>query len=147
MKFWFRFVFKYQNYLEVGQKDYVLKKIKENFLLFVSECFEDICREVVVSLIPLKLFKIGRWWNKTEEIDLVGIGEKNILFGECKWSNKHIGMNVYNDLVRKSRQVNYNASVSPYYTFFSKSGFSPELLELAKRTENIFLFTPADMIN
>ena len=33
--------------------------------------------------------KIGRWWNNTEEIDIVDINEdtKDILFGECKYSN------------------------------------------------------------
>lgn len=31
--------------------------------------------------------KLGRWWDKDAEIDLVGVGEKGNLFCEVKWSD------------------------------------------------------------
>lgn len=47
--------------------------------------------------------KVGRWWDKNEEIDIVALNEdeKKALFGEVKWSNRLVGMDVYENLKRK----------------------------------------------
>ena len=37
--------------------------------------------------LPSRLIKLGRWWDNNAEIDLVGIGEKENLFCEVKWSD------------------------------------------------------------
>ena len=29
--------------------------------------------------------KIGRWWNKSEEIDVIAMDDEHICFIECKW--------------------------------------------------------------
>ena len=44
---------------------------------------------------------VGRWWDRNEEIDLVGINKEldSILFGEVKWTEKLVGTDIY----RKSK--------------------------------------------
>jgi len=44
---------------------------------------------------------VGNWWNANEEIDLVVLGEKDAILGECKWTSKPVGTDVLADLGRK----------------------------------------------
>ena len=87
------------------------------------------------------MLKVGRWWDKEIEIDIVGLGENNkIVFGECKYSKKLIGLNILNELKEKSKKVIWNNDKrEEYYILFSKSGFSEDLIELAKKESNIVL--------
>ena len=87
------------------------------------------------------LLKVGRWWDKNTEIDIVALGEDNkIVFGECKYSNKQVGLNVLNELKEKSKKVIWNNDKrEEYYILFSKSGFSQDLIDLAKEESNILL--------
>ena len=87
------------------------------------------------------LVKVGRWWDKDTEIDIVALGEDNkIVFGECKYSKKQVGLNILNELKEKSKKVIWNNDKrEEYYILFSKSGFSQDLIELAKKKNNIIL--------
>ena len=87
------------------------------------------------------MLKVGRWWDKNTEIDIVGLGEDNkIIFGECKYSKKSIDLNVLKELKDKSKKVIWNNDKrEEYYILFSKSGFSEDLIELAKKESNIVL--------
>jgi AAA+ ATPase superfamily predicted ATPase len=86
--------------------------------------------------------KIGRWWDKNEEIDLIAINdeEKKILFGEAKWSKKPVGVDIYDNLKRKSMLVDWNKDErAESFCLFSRSGFTDNLLKRAKK-EKIVLF-------
>ncbi|MEM3088683.1 MAG: DUF234 domain-containing protein [Candidatus Bathyarchaeia archaeon] len=55
--------------------------IKEEFKTHLGQIFEDICTEALVemakkNLLPLQIEKIGKWWRKETEIDIVGIESK-----------------------------------------------------------------------
>ena len=56
----------------------------------MSKTYEELARESLLNTdtIPFPIKKLGRWWDKNDEIDIVGIGENKIIFGECKWSVK-----------------------------------------------------------
>jgi len=121
-----------------------LKKIKNDFSTIVANNYETICQEMIKShkdkISPFD--KIGRWWDKNEEIDLVAVNdeEKKILFGEAKWSKKPVGVDIYDNLKRKSRLVDWNKDErTEYFCLFSKSGFTDNLLKRAKK-EKIVLF-------
>ena len=74
---------------------------------------------------------IGRWWNSEEEIDVVAYDDRqSFIFGECKWKNKKVGLNVFYDLERKAN--NFFDALQRYFILFSKSGFSIELKNLSK---------------
>ena len=143
-RFWFRYILPNKRNIEEGTTDYVLKKIKNDFSAVVADNFETVCQEMIRShkdkLFPFE--KIGRWWDKNEEIDLVAVNDekKKILFGEVKWSKKPVGVDIYDNLMRKSRLVDWNKEErTEYFCLFSKSGFTDNLLTQAKR-EKIALF-------
>ena len=72
---------------------------------------------------------------KNQEIDLVAMDEedKTIYFGECKWSNKKVGVDVFDDLVKKSNLVDWNIRKrKDQFILFSKSGFTESMRKLAK---------------
>ncbi|MEM4098979.1 MAG: ATP-binding protein [Candidatus Micrarchaeaceae archaeon] len=93
----------------------------------------------------------GRWWGRDpskpkdknmEEIDVVAINEstKDILFAECKWSNAKVGTDLYIELKRKAKLVQWhNDSRKEHYVLFSKSGFT-EAMEKVAKEEHVLLF-------
>jgi AAA+ ATPase superfamily predicted ATPase len=144
IRFWFRYVLPNKRNIEEGTIDYVLKKIKKDFSAVVADNYEAVCQEIVKSHEDelFSLDRIGRWWDKNEEIDLIAVNdeEKKILFGEAKWSKKALGIDIYDDLKRKSCLVDWNKGErSEYFCLFSKSGFTDNLLRIAKK-EKIALF-------
>ncbi len=141
-KFWFRFIFPRKGELEIGNHERVLATITEGQNRYISSIFEEICKQVVEEEhFPVKCSKIGKWWYREEEIDLVGLdeGKKEILFGECKWSRQPIGVHVLKDLEEKARKVQWKRDRrEEWYALFSKSGFRPELKKLNRRDLLLF---------
>jgi Archaea bacterial proteins of unknown function. len=91
--------------------------------------------------------KIGRWWYKEEEIDLVALNDetKEILFAECKWQNKKIDTGVIERLREKSKLVDWNNNIrKEHFAVFSKSGFTKSCLNHCKK-EGIKTFDLKDM--
>lgn len=79
---------------------------------------------------------------KQFEIDLVAIDEENnqILFGEAKWSNKKVGINILEGLKERSRFLSWNnAGRKEKFILFSKSGFTDELIRHAGIEEDLIL--------
>ncbi|EQD32334.1 ATP-binding protein [mine drainage metagenome] len=77
-----------------------------------------------------------------EEIGVVALNEdtNDIMFGECKWSSKPVGTEVYAELVRKAKVVQWrNEDRKEHYALFSKAGFTDEMRELAKK-DDVLLF-------
>jgi len=73
---------------------------------------------------------------------LVGINNetKEIIFGECKWSNKKVGTNIMTQLKEKAQKVQWNSEKrKEYFILFSKSGFTPNMKKMAKEKGNIIL--------
>lgn len=85
-RFWFRFVFEYQQYIEQGKQDLLLKeKIMPQLPAFIGTVYEEVA--LAWARKTFSDFLIGRWWDKDKEIDLVGISEakREVIFGEVKW--------------------------------------------------------------
>ena len=117
LNFWFYYVYKNYNQLEINQVQSVLDEIDMNFNdRFVSFAFEDFVSEDILynpkqylDFIPKK---IGRWWNKSEEIDLIAMDDENICFIECKWQNSFNREKVLHQLIKKSKLVKHNLNES-----------------------------------
>jgi len=126
LNFWFYYVYKNYNYLELGEVDIVLDEIEKNFNdRFVSFAFEDYVFEEILynprkylSFIPKK---IGRWWNNKEEIDLIAFDDENIVFIECKCQNNVNIESVKNKLIQKSTVIKHNKN--PFYLVITKDDF------------------------
>jgi hypothetical protein len=82
--------------------------------------------------------------NESFDIDIIAKDKNNILFGECKWTNKKVGVEVYDKLKLRSEFIK-SKTLNKKYAIFSKSGFTQELLNL--KNDNLFLFTPEDIEN
>lgn len=100
--------------------------------------YESVCRQMVHDFRD-ELFafeRVGRWWENELEIDVVALNSQtnDILFGEAKWSEKQVGTNIYTELKEKAVHVNWkNESRKERYILFSKSGFTKDMLSLAKK--------------
>jgi len=141
--FWFRFVYTNLPELEKGNSAEVTKAVQKNFPEYLGTKFE----RAVVGLIPhLEIFqytKIGKWWHKDKEIDIVAVNEntKEILFCECKWQNRKAEATVLEELLDKAKFVDWNKdNRKEYFMFVSKNGFTVEAEEFAMRN-NILLFS------
>ena len=141
LKFWFAYIYPYQSYFEIENLTYVKNKINNEFELYVSKIYEDLARESMWENIPFPLLKVGRWWDKNTEVDIVALGENNkIIFGECKYSKKQVGLSILKQLQEKAKNIKWNNNNrEEYFILFSKSGFSEELEELAQKEKNIIL--------
>ena len=71
LNFWFYYVYKNYNYLEIEQTQAVVEEIELNFSdRFVSFAFEDYVMEDLIEnpkkYISFTPTKIGRWWNNED---------------------------------------------------------------------------------
>lgn len=143
-EFWFKYVFPNRSRLEIGKGREVLRTIKESFNQHLSFVFEDVCREYCLELMrhgKIRFDSIGRWWQRNEEIDIVTLDEKNreIYFGEVKWSVKPVGVNILEHLIKKATLVKWNTGKrKENFILFSRSGFSDALRKRARK-EGIIL--------
>ena len=91
---------------------------------------------------------LQRWWGgstkdkKQIEIDMMSTQNDKALFGECKWTNDKIDIDILNTLIDKCSQFDYK---SKDWYLFSKSGFELSLIEKAKKESNIHLITLNDV--
>jgi AAA+ ATPase superfamily predicted ATPase len=123
-RFWFRFVYPNKSEIEIGayEMDYL------SFNKYVGEIFEDIAKEILIELnknnkLPFKFSKIGRWWHKGEEIDLIALNEneRKALFVEVKWKELRVKEvhGIFKDLERKSELTGLK-DYDRYYCVFGK---------------------------
>lgn len=87
-KFWFRFVFENTDYIEQGRQELLLKeKIRPNLADFVGRSFEKISMDWMKKQSQFRNYVFANWWNRTSEIDIVGIDKENkkAVFCEVKW--------------------------------------------------------------
>ena len=146
--FWFKFIYPNMGFIESGNTTIVMNKLKENFIdKHVSFIYENVCIEKLWNInaegsLKFTFDKIGRWWNNTSEIDIIGIDStgNNILFGECKYKKSKIGLDVLTDLEKKSNEVEWNKdNRKSYYIIFSISGFTEELIKEAQKRNDVIL--------
>ncbi|MBI3033356.1 AAA family ATPase [Candidatus Woesearchaeota archaeon] len=145
--FWYRFIFPNQTALNLGNYTLVQDIIKENLNSYVGKMFEEICKELLISYLnkktngyTLDFQDIGTWWNRSgEEIDLVAYNNKTrkILVGEVKWTNKLVDAEVLDQLMRKSKMINFNGEYK--FLIISKSGFTDICLKKMKEFNVLYL--------
>jgi len=139
--FWFRYVYPYQGELESGRPAIVLADITRTFDQYISRTFEDCSRDWLWRLhdrgkLPFELHKMQSWWDKRTEIDILGLNNttRDILFGECKWSQRPIGLDVLKGLYNKASQVPWHRDDRrEWFVLSSRSGFHESLIERARR--------------
>ncbi len=125
--FWFNFVFKYREEIERGV--FNLKNKNERISSFFGKKFEAfVLNEFIFNLLPAHQ-KIGKWWHKDEEIDIIALNEEKneIVFIECKWSRLEgrETTKIFTDLKRKATLVKWhNAERKEYYGIVNHTNFA-----------------------
>ncbi len=120
---------------------------------YLGSIFEDSCVECLWILsktgeIPYLINKIGKWWGnnpilkRQEEIDIVAISETKMIFGECKFRNEPVDLDVLKTLEMRSQRVHANER---YYYIFSKSGFTKRAKAYSEAHEKMEVLTLDDM--
>ena len=150
---WFRFVHPFKDRLELGWLDTVISEEVEPHLdAFVSEAFEEaairyIAGQVQQGSLPFSLSHLGRWWSPQGQIDLVGWNERTreLLVGECEWTQKPIGTDVLEGLKTKVPQLPGGPWARVTYALFAKNGFT-EALQVQAAKEDLLLVTAADLL-
>jgi uncharacterized protein len=148
MNFYFSFVVPNKSRLEFGLVKDVWKEINEKLDQYISEVWEELCRNAVPRIkINGRTFNPAqRWWGngtdkKPMEIDIVAesVDKLYILFGEVKWTNKISVTKTMNDLKIKIEKAPFikNQKVLPVLFLKQKPQEYPN---------NIVILTPADII-
>jgi len=146
-RFWYRFVFSNMSAIVLGLGTAIFEEeVKQNLSAYMGLIFEDICRQYIIeeakrNTVPFLPGKIGRWWGnnpkekRQEEIDILTFRKDNALFGECKWTNSPVGVNVLIDLKRKGELFAFK---NKWFWLFAKNGFTASLAQ-AGETDHIRL--------
>ncbi|OGO17824.1 MAG: hypothetical protein A2Z14_07150 [Chloroflexi bacterium RBG_16_48_8] len=154
LRFWFRYVLPYKGSLELGLASAILdQRIRPDFEIYMGQGFEEAAREHVARLarageLPFLPERIGSWWDREAEIDIVAVSdtERLIMLGECKWSSRPVGVNILQGLQVKAHELLKSGHwKNVQYILFSKSGFTPAMIVEATE-KGIRLVEPQEMV-
>jgi hypothetical protein len=159
LRFWFRFVFPFQESLRAGlrPRDHYDAEVAPALPEHVAPVFERICRRWVRRNLGTRATRVGPWWGRaldrlraggergSEEIDVVGAARSRVtVVGECKWTGARMGAEVLGDLERFKlpalRQAGARfAAGGPEIVLFSRSGFKDGLAAQAADRDDVRL--------
>ena len=155
-RFWYRFVFTNLSAINAGLGAAVYdNEVQPHINTYMGLVFEDICKQWLFeqtkrNVSPFFIGSLGRWWGtnpKTrgqEEIDIMAVRKDDALFAECKWQNADIGVEVYNELKRKSELFSYK---NTHLYIFAKKMFGEKLLRLEHEHGLVRLLSLSEMID
>lgn len=147
IKFWFRFVNPYLTLIEEGRTEKILKSIEDGFPVYRGFVFEEVCREWLKQNPDITGFRndfIGSWWNGNTEIDIVCTGVNGeVAVGECKYTEKKVGLNLLRDLISSASAM--TSKKPEKFLLFSGSGFTEELRNEAGLRDDVVLISFKDM--
>lgn len=127
---------------------------------FYGNRFEDVCRQYIASEYACRW--IGRWWGSvpqrrdgvivkdedgrvvTEDVDVDIVAEVidgehiDLMLCECKFTNKLTGVREFRILEQRGDAIR-KGDANKRYVMFSRSGFTPDLEDLARETPGIRL--------
>lgn len=122
LSFWFRFI--YPNLSGIESNLFEIDFIKKNYAEYLGKIFENCVKETLIKKKAIEFNKIGRWWHKEKEIDLIAINEKNnqVTFIECKYKDNMNPTKILMELKEKSKYFNWrNEKRNERFIIFAKS--------------------------
>ena len=154
-RFWFRYIFTNKNYYDMLGADKACDEILKDNNDYMGPVFEKICTQYLVraakaGLLPFIPYKLGKWWGNNpvikaqDDVDILAVDKsgQRALFCECKFRNKAMPMEEYDDLITASQC--FSDIKEKHYCFISKSGFTEPVKERAAR-EGAKLLTLSDL--
>ncbi len=131
-RFWFTFCEPHKSDLELGDTGRCRKAVEDGLNAFVGRAFEPLCRDLIASAFPGRWPELGTWWGAVREkgkrveveIDVVGLNpsKRELLLGECKWSEGVDARKVLAGLRSKADHVNWRRKDRrEVYALFARS--------------------------
>lgn len=155
-RFWYRFVFSNKNYYSMLGVEKACDEIMDEINDYMGTVFEHICMQYLIrraraGRLPFVPYAIGRWWGNNpvlkaqDDVDILALDKKGerAIFVECKFRNRAMPMEEYDDLVTAAKA--FSELKERYLIFISKSGFTEPVLKRAKE-EGAQLFTLDDLL-
>ena len=96
LKFWFRYVYKHYDKIEIDETAIILQDFKKSFKGEQGLIFEELSRKILLKNILNKKIKnlpflqISNYWDKKYEFDIYAKNGPNYLIGEIKLNNQEI---------------------------------------------------------
>ncbi|MBI2508227.1 ATP-binding protein [Candidatus Woesearchaeota archaeon] len=139
LNFWFRYFYPNLSSLEEGIFD--VNFIRKDYSSYLGLVFEKISMDFFIRKNIFKFDKIGKWWHKDKEIDIVALNnnEGKVFYAECKWKERVDALKVLNGLKEKAKYVKWNRKKEEHYCIIAKS-FKEKIKE-----KNLLLFDLEDI--
>jgi uncharacterized protein len=106
LNFWFRFIYKYQSAVEIGDFGYLRSIVERDYPTYSGKILERFFTEKLVNL--QRYSAIGIWWEKgnQNELDIVAVDDftKVVLFAEVKRKKENISISVLQEKAQKLLQ-------------------------------------------
>jgi len=138
VRFWFAFVEPDAKNLHRGlgerfMKRYITHRDRVESLIF-EQLSDALLRSRLSSSDPV--VDSGAFWEKKNEFDIYCFTKSGkVILGECKFKGRRICLGELAKLQEKARQSGLSPDI---YAFFSRSGFSGEMLE--EKSDRLLLF-------
>ena len=124
--FYFRFIYKNYNLIELNNTEMLINIIKEDMNNYIGHIFEYISIQFLLELNKKTptFDEIGKWWYKENEIDILTLGNKNneITFYECKWKvlDEHDINSIIKELKEKAKNFKWHENRIEKYGIIAK---------------------------
>ena len=122
-----------------GDTDSLLSIIRRDFEGYIGIVAEEIAREAVrianrEDEFQVRFMRIGRYWDKAQEIDICGVSEDGsaFLWGECRWRRTKMSAEDLKQLRDKVVASGVGRGSKSTFLLCSKSGFTKDLEKRAK---------------
>jgi AAA+ ATPase superfamily predicted ATPase len=147
LRFHFTFLRPNSSLLEQNRLEPLMQIIRDRFYAYVGHTgYEEVCRQLIIGLgdsgsLPFVPERVGRAWTRMAEFDVAAIDRKSraVILGECKWTTKKIGWDVFENLERKAGLFRRLEGFKVTYALFCKGGFDRRLMtEAASRGMLLF---------
>ncbi len=141
MRFHHTYVYPRIGLIESGNTGEVVKFLKSDLDRFLGWTFEKIVKEVFLEWSNsnrIQYHKLGRWWYKENEIDLVGLNSNRNegICIEIKWSGKIKKITDVRRSIEKGDEVPWgNERTKWSYLYVSRGGFTENCMEWMDENE------------
>lgn len=155
ISFWHRFVRPNLTAISSGFGEQVYSRVVYPRLSdYMGNEFEGIALEFVrlhiQEVLGVPMQEVGQIWGHADfDIDVAGnLLDGVFYYGECKWRTDIIDLGHVRQLRERSEKTTYGkGSTNKQFLFFSRSGFSTDIIELAKKDKTIHLLTPESLLH
>ncbi|WP_337744918.1 ATP-binding protein [Megasphaera sp.] len=143
-RFWYRYTFSQKNYYFLLGEEKAAQEIMDGISDYMGPVFEEICteylwRQAKAHALPFIPAVIGKWWGtnpllkQQDDIDILALDktETEGIFCECKYRNRPMPMEEYDDLVQATAA--FPKVTKKHLVFFSKGGYTQPVIERAQR--------------